>query len=58
MKNLWYAVMADREDDDWGYGSHDLGKAKQMCKAEGETAYIAVIDGTVCIQEITQEEFE
>ena len=54
----WYAVMMDREDNDWGYGSHDLEEAKTMCKsqkAEHPDAYIAVIeegDDPVCIDEI------
>jgi hypothetical protein len=53
----WYAVMADREDSDWGYGSHDLSEAKQMLKdAEYEDGYIAVIENDVCIEELTQDE--
>jgi hypothetical protein len=53
----WYAVMADREDSDWGYGSHDLSEAKQMLKdAEYEDGYIAVIENDVCIEELTQEQ--
>ena len=53
----WYAVMADREDNDWGYGSHDLNEAKQMLKdAENEDGYIAVIENDVCIEELTQDE--
>ncbi len=55
--NTWYAVMADREDSDWGYGSHDLSEAKQMLKdAEYEDGYIAVIENDVCIEELTQDE--
>lgn len=53
----WYAVMADREDNDWGYGSHNLNKAKQMLKdAEYEDGYIAVIENDVCIEELAQDE--
>ena len=53
----WYAVMADREDSDWGYGSHDIAEAKQMLKdAEYEDGYIAVIENDVCIEELTQEQ--
>jgi len=53
----WYAVMADREDSDWGYGSHDLNEAKQMLKdAEYEDGYIAVIENDVCIEELTKDE--
>jgi len=53
----WYAVMKDREDSDWGTGSHDLEEAKRMCRELGSDAYIAVIDGTICIEEITQDQF-
>ena len=53
----WYAVMSDREDSDWGYGSHDIAEAKQMLKgAEYEDGYIAVIENDVCIEELTQDE--
>ena len=58
----WYAVMKDREDDDWGYGSYDIDRAKQMClDFENPEAYIAVIDicdnDPMCINEIEQDEF-
>lgn len=49
----WYAVMTDRDDSDWGYGSYDLEEAKEMlvglCVDEG---YIAVIENDVCVQEL------
>lgn len=56
---LWYAVMADRDDTDWGTGSYDLDKAKEMCR-HYKDGYIAVIrDGgdPVCVEEIEQEDF-
>ena len=53
MENRWYAVMRDKQDDDWGYGSHDLEEAKEMlvglCVDDG---YIAVIENDVCVQEL------
>lgn len=63
----WYAVMRDREDDDWGTGSFDLDEAKAMTRAYPE-GYIAVIDGDfddnglpttdpICIDEIEQGDF-
>ena len=55
---LWYAVMANREDTDWGTGSYDLEEAKAKCRDYGAEAYIAVIaegENPVCIEEITQE---
>lgn len=66
-KKYWYAVMQDREDNDWGTGSFDLDDAKEMCRKYPE-GYIAVIDGgydeggnettdPICINEIEQEDF-
>lgn len=57
MKNrLWYAVMQDNEDNDWGYGSHDLDEAMEMVKKYPE-GYIAVIEegnDPICIDEIRE----
>ena len=56
----WYAVMRDRDDDDWGYGSFDLDEAKQMSRKMGIESYIAVIeesDNSVCVEEIEQADF-
>lgn len=53
---IWYAVMRDREDNDWGYGSFDLEEAKKMARNMGGDAYIVVIDDgddPVAIEEIT-----
>lgn len=66
-KKLWYAVMMDREDNDWGDGSFDLDEAKAMAR-EYEEGYIAVIDANydengnattdgLCVEEIFQEDF-
>ena len=56
----WYAVMRDREDGDWGYGSYDIDEAKQMLtEEESPEAYIAVIaegENPVCVDEILREE--
>ena len=50
---LWYAVMTDREDDDWGYGCFDkelaiswMHELNEEFSAKGinPEAYIAVID--------------
>ena len=50
---LWYAVMADRDDTDWGYGSHDRAIALRMIHdLDNPDAYVAIIDGNVCIGEI------
>lgn len=50
---IWYAVMRDSEDNDWGYGSHDLEEAEAMVKKYPE-GYIAVIDEetNTCVDEI------
>ena len=56
----WYAVLKDREDNDWGTGSYNLEEAKQMCEDLGEEAYIAVIEegeDPICIEEIFQDQF-
>lgn len=62
-RKLWYAVLADREDNDWGYGSDSLNEAKEMSKDMGQESYIAVIDvdnenDPLCIAEIEQEDFD
>jgi len=51
--NKWYAVMADAEDFEWGFGSHILSEAKEMCKS-GNYYSVAVIDegcDPVCVAE-------
>lgn len=58
--SYWYAVMADEEDSDWGYGSKDLNEAKKMCREMGSQAYIAVIlEGVdpICVGRIDQSNF-
>ena len=54
-KKLWYAVMRDREDNDWGTGSYNLEEAREMVKRYPE-GYIAVIDegdgDPICVDEI------
>ena len=63
----WYAVMMDREDNDWGTGSFDLDVAKAMA-AKYPEGFIAVIDANYdedgnattdgeCVEEIMQEDF-
>ncbi|MCI6362052.1 hypothetical protein [Intestinimonas butyriciproducens] len=60
-KKIWYAVMRDRDDIDWGYGSFILDEAKSMALNLGVNAYIATIDVSsndpICIEEIEQENF-
>lgn len=59
----WYAVLMDKEDNDWGYGSYNLDTAKEMVRKnldEHPEAYIAVIEegsDPVCVDEIYQEDF-
>lgn len=66
MKKLWYAVMTDLEDNDWGTGSFDVDEARAKLAKIREyspEAYIAVIDGgydvdgnatvdPICVEEI------
>lgn len=55
MENTyWYAVMADNDDSDWGYGSYDLDEAREMLKNYPD-GYIAVIEmgnDPICVEEI------
>ncbi len=42
---IWYAVMKDVNDSDWGYGSYDLGEAVAMLNQQGyEEGFILAID--------------
>lgn len=63
-KKLWYAVLSDRDDNDWGTGSFVLSEAIAMLKRDYPVdGLIAVIDGDydedgnattdpVCVEEI------
>ncbi|MBQ1772420.1 MAG: hypothetical protein II000_10830 [Clostridia bacterium] len=59
-KRIWYAVVLDQEDTDWGTGSFDKDEAIRMCLSyredeEYKDAYIAMIDDgpdPVCIDVI------
>lgn len=58
QNDIWYAVMMDREDTDWGYGSHFLPEAKEMAREYRNShpdAYIAAIDesNSFAVDEIT-----
>ena len=57
MEKIWYAVMSDSEDNDWGTGSFDYGEALEMVKPFiSDGGYIAVIDDgddPICIDIIT-----
>ena len=59
MADIWYAIMLDKEDQDWGTGSFDkheaMVRASVLRDSGHPDAYIAVIDDTndpVCIDEI------
>lgn len=59
-RKIWYAVLRDNEDQDWGTGSYDKAEAIEMVKAwrkdGNHEAHIAVIDETnddpFCLDEI------
>lgn len=57
---LWYAVLADENDNDWGTGSETGVKALRIAERLGENAYVAVIDVSdddpLCIAEIHRNE--
>lgn len=44
MKKNWYAVLNNRDDNDWGTGSFDWSEAVKMAKSRG-CEMIAEIDG-------------
>lgn len=51
----WYAVMENKDDDDWGTGSYNFHEAVSMARKYGPDAYIAVIEegnDKVCVEEI------
>lgn len=56
----WYAVMMDREDNDWGTGSYNMEEAIEKARKYRELgeaeAYVAVIEESehdaVCVDEI------
>lgn len=53
-QRVWYAVLMDEEDNDWGTGSYDKTEAMEMAERM-EAEKIAVIemgDDPVCIDEI------
>lgn len=52
----WYAVMMDKEDNDWGTGSFDYNEAVKMAQEMG-AELIAVISGDYCVDEISAEDF-
>lgn len=57
---MWYAVLRDRSDNDWGYGSEIRRKAESMAVSMGPDAYLAVIDTEgepVCVKEIERRDF-
>ena len=53
---LWYAVMRDSDDIDWGTGSYDYDEAVKMVQQYiPDGGYIAVIEignDPICIDEI------
>lgn len=57
MEKIWYAVMSDPEDNDWGTGSFDYAEALEMVQPfVSDGGYIAVIDdgdNPICIDTIT-----
>lgn len=57
MENkVWYAVMMDQDDTDFGIGSYDLDTAKRMLLQHPD-GYIAVILNEQCIDEIYPDDY-
>ena len=58
---IWYAVLTDYEDNDWGIGSYDLEEAKQKVINNLDiypNGLIAAIDVDVCVGEYRYEDGE
>ena len=53
---LWYAIMYDKEDTDWGYGSFNYDEAVNMLLECDMYNLIAVIENDVCIEEIYKQD--
>ena len=53
---VWYAIMYDKEDTDWGYGSFDYDEAVKMLFDCDMYNLIAVIENGVCIKEIYKQD--
>ena len=59
-RTIWYALMQDRDDTDWGTGTYDKQEAIEKVKSWRQDgypdAYIAVIDESgnepMCVEEI------
>lgn len=62
IEKVWFAVMMDRDDQEWGYGSADLPEAQKMLREALKNhpdAYIVVIDDgddPVAVEEITADD--
>lgn len=60
MNKVWYAVMEDANDNDWGYGSYNYEEAVKMAKNIGKESRIEVIEegqDPVCSEVIEYEDF-
>ena len=56
----WYAVMTNRDDNDWGTGSFDRYEAEKMVVKNLDIypeGYIAVIVNDTCVDKIATEDF-
>ena len=50
---MWYAVLRDKNDNDWGTGSSDINEALKMADKIGPEAYIAAISegpNPICLE--------
>ena len=62
MKEYWYAVQIDEEDNNWDRGSYCLITAKREAEKIGPDAKIAVIDegdghDPICVHVLRQDEY-
>lgn len=46
---IWYAILKDNEDNDWGTGSFDRAEAIEMAK-KADYKLLATIENDVCVK--------
>ena len=43
MNKIWYAVLNNKYDNDWGYGDYDRNKACEMAMSLSEESVVGII---------------
>lgn len=60
MTKLWFAILKDEDDNDWGTGSTDYAEAVEMAKASNCYAICVIADNKdpIAIDVIYAEDFD